>query len=124
MARQEFPKSVKVAAMKRCMEATGFPVCEGCGTMIKGRFFAFDHDNPDGLTGEPTLKNCKVLCSGFTGSCHAVKTAEDVGNIARAKRREAKHLGVGKRQFRPMPGSKQSPWKAKFGGGFVRREER
>jgi 5-methylcytosine-specific restriction enzyme A len=88
MSRREFPVSVKVAAWKRCGG-----LCEECGCLLKPGRFHYDHSNPDGLTGEPTLDNCLVLCSG-PNSCHGEKTKNDVGNIAKAKRREAKDIGI------------------------------
>ena len=87
MSRQEFPKSVKVASIK-ANTRDGVIYCEACG--LPTRRFAFDHRNPDGLTGKPTLDNCQLLCE----PCHAEKTKQDVANIAKAKRREASHLGV------------------------------
>lgn len=89
MARKEFSKSVKVQATKRATR-DGVTYCEGCG--LPAKKWHYDHDNPDGLTGEPTLANCKLLCI----PCHGVKTKQDVAKIARAKRREAVALGVRK----------------------------
>lgn len=121
--RKEFNTATKAAAMKRCMKPDGLPKCEKCGVMLKGGRFAFDHVNPDGLTGEPTLENCMVLCSQFAGSCHDVKTRKDTHWIAKAKRREAKHLGI-KTNSRPFPCGKSSNWKQKIGGQVVPREQR
>lgn len=89
--RREFPKSVKVASIK-ANTRDNVVYCEGCGLPTKR--FHFDHRNPDGLTGQPTLENCQLLCE----PCHAEKTKQDVADIAKAKRREAAHLGV-----RPAP---------------------
>jgi hypothetical protein len=89
MARKEFPKAVKVAAIKRATR-DGNVFCEECHALAKT--WEIDHANPDGLTGEPTLANAVVLCR----PCHAEKTKADVGKIARAKRREALDLGVRK----------------------------
>lgn len=89
MARREFPKSVKVAAIKRAT-VNGQVYCEECHALAKT--WEIDHANPDGLTGEPTLANAVVLCK----PCHLEKTKADVGKIARAKRREAVALGVRK----------------------------
>lgn len=91
MSRQEFPRAVKAEALKRCMDASGTPRCEGCGVALKAGQYAFDHKRADGLLGKPTLDNCQVLCTGF-GSCHDVKTRVDTSTIAQAKRREAKHF--------------------------------
>lgn len=90
MSRKEFSKAVKVAVIKRATK-DGVVFCEGCGALAKK--WEIDHINPDGLTGQPTLENAKLLCQ----SCHGEKTKSDVKNIAQAKRREARHLGVRKR---------------------------
>ena len=90
MARKEFSKSVKVAVIKRATK-DGIVFCEGCGALAKK--WEIDHITPDGLLGEPTLENAKLLCQ----LCHGEKTKKDVKNIAQAKRREAKHLGVRKK---------------------------
>ena len=102
MARKEFSTQVKKDALLRCSKATGFPVCELCGCMMKKGRYAFDHRNPDGLTGEPTLENCQVICSQFPGSCHDQKTRIDTHVIAKAKGLETKHLGI-KTNKKPWP---------------------
>lgn len=85
--RREFSAKVKAAAFLR---ANGSCEGERCGARLSIGKYHYDHDNPDGLTGEPTLENCKVLCF----ACHKVKTKKDVGDIARAKRRERNHIGA------------------------------
>ena len=95
MSRKEFPKSVKVASIK-ANTRDSVVYCEGCG--LPARRFHFDHRNPDGLTGQPTLDNCQLLCE----PCHSDKTKQDVADIAKAKRREAKHLGVRMRRAPPQ----------------------
>lgn len=110
--RREFSAKVKVEAFKR---AGGN--CEGCTVRLSVGKFAYDHIIPDQLGGEPTIENCRVLCS----ACHGVKTfTADVPAIAKAKRREAKHLGA-KRTSRPMPGSRASGISKRFDGTVVRR---
>ena len=94
MTRREFPRAVKVAAFKRSGGN-----CEACTAHLYPAKFHYDHDNPDGLTGEPTLENCVVLCL----ACHKVKTTTvDVPRIAKAKRNEARHIGA-ERPKRPWP---------------------
>jgi 5-methylcytosine-specific restriction endonuclease McrA len=88
MARREFSRSVKVAAVKRAT-VDGKLFCEGCGGLVKGKF-EIDHIRADGLLGEPTLENARVLCQ----PCHKEKTKADVGAISKAKRVEARHLGI------------------------------
>ena len=85
--RREFPKQVKRDALKRAAK-----LCEGCGAP-HGVKFHFDHDIADGLGGEPTLENCKVLFH----VCHGKKTAEhDIPLIAKTKRVSDRHNGIKK----------------------------
>ena len=86
-SRSEFPKAVRVAVIKRATDAAGTIRCEQCNGVAKR--FQIDHINPDGLTGKPTLENAKLLCDV---PCHREKTAKDVADIAKAKRREVDHL--------------------------------
>jgi 5-methylcytosine-specific restriction protein A len=112
MSRREFPKQVKRDALKRaakCCEACGFPF---------GVKFHFDHDIADGLGGEPTLDNCKVLCH----ACHADKTTKhDVPLIAKVKRINDKHNGIRTTTSRPMPGSRASGLRKRMNGTVDRR---
>ena len=91
MARKEFSKAVKVACIKRAT-VDGQVYCEACGSLTKGRF-EIDHVRADGLLGEPTIENAKLLCK----PCHDEKTKADVKAIAKAKRCEALHLGARKK---------------------------
>jgi 5-methylcytosine-specific restriction endonuclease McrA len=102
MARREFPKSVKVATIKRATR-NGVTYCEECGALAKS--WEIDHANPDGLTGEPTLENAVLLCT----PCHKEKTRGDVTKIAKAKRREANHLGIRKQPTLKSPGFTPAP---------------
>jgi 5-methylcytosine-specific restriction protein A len=110
-ARQEFSKAVRLAAWDR---AGGR--CEGCTRKLFVGDIHYDHRNPDGLTGQPTAANCQVLCR----SCHAVKTKADVANIARAKRRQAVHVGAKQRSSRPLDGSKASGIRKRMNGDVER----
>ena len=100
MSRKEFSKAVKVARLKHATR-DGIPYCEDCGIQLKPGMFAFDHDDPDGMTGEPTFDNCRVLCVG-DNSCHAKKTKLDQGDIARAKRLEARDVGLKPAPVQPI----------------------
>lgn len=85
--RREFPKQVKREALRR---ADGKCEGENCGALF-GVKFHFDHDIADGLGGEPTLENCKVLCH----QCHKEKTTKhDIPLIAKVKRISDKHNGI------------------------------
>lgn len=87
MSRREFSKKTKREALRR---ADGRCEGEGCSAVLTLGKFAYDHIDPDGLMGEPSLENCQLLCS----ACHLDKTRQDVGDIARAKRREDAHHGI------------------------------
>jgi 5-methylcytosine-specific restriction enzyme A len=111
--RKEFSAKIKVLAFQR---ADG--KCEGCGLPLLVGKYHYDHINADGLTGEPTLDNCAVLCSG-PGSCHSLKTKVDVAHIAKAKRRMRKAIGA-KQSRNPLPGSKASGLRKRMNGSVER----
>ena len=87
MTRREFSTAVKVAVVKRAT-LNGLVYCEGCG--LPTRDFRVDHKRADGLLGDPTIENAQLLGK----CCYAAKDAADTTAIAKAKRREASHLGV------------------------------
>lgn len=89
LARTEFPLSVRKKAFTRCCKE-GIPYCEGCGNQLRGTPI-YEHDQPDGLGGEPILENCKVHCK----ICADVKTfTEDNPRMAKADRVLKKHFGL------------------------------
>jgi len=90
--RQEFPASVRKAAFIRCCKQ-GIPRCESCGGMLRAGNIIYEHVQPDGLGGEPTLENCKVHCR----NCADVKTfKEDNPRMAKADRVLKKNFGLGR----------------------------
>jgi hypothetical protein len=109
MARREFTNGVYAQIVHRAMNAAGHIVCEGCGLVLGKKPYHVDHTIPDALQIDKTRKltpaDGKLL---GVDCCHAPKTKVDVSNIARAKRREAKQLGMKKRTgFRkPGPGER------------------
>ena len=95
MARREFTKGVYAQIVKRATNAAGHVQCEGCGLVLGKRPYHVDHTKPDGLE----LDKSRKLTAGDgkllgVECCHAPKTKIDAGNIAEAKAREAKHLGI------------------------------
>jgi 5-methylcytosine-specific restriction enzyme A len=110
--RKEFSTRTKALAFQRSNGR-----CEECGFKLTPGKYHFDHRNPDGLTGDNRLNNCSVLCIG----CHYEKTRNDIGDIAKAKRREARHIGAHKSR-NPLPGGKGSPWKRKMDGTWEKRQ--
>ena len=86
--RKEFPRSVKVAAIKRAT-VNNEVFCEECGSLTKGRF-EIDHVKEDFYGGEPVLENAKILCI----PCHREKTSGSARGMAKTRRVEAKHVGA------------------------------
>lgn len=109
--RREFSKPVMRDAFAR---ANG--KCEHCTRKLYTGDIHYDHRIPDAMGGEPTLANCQVLCR----SCHLLKTTQaDVPAIAKAKRIEAKHLGIKKRST--FACSRESKFRKKINGEVVLR---
>ena len=87
VSRREFPRAVKVACVKRATREN-VVYYEECA--LPAKKWQIDHIDADGLTGKPTLENAKLLCI----VCHRAKTKVDVAKIAKAKAREASHIGA------------------------------
>lgn len=68
--------------------------------------------------GENREANVQALCA----MCHRAKTDTDVAEKSRVNRKRAKHHGFHKPR-NTLPGSRGGKWKAKIGGGWVRRDE-
>lgn len=83
--RQEFPQKVRKAAFARCCKSgtqPGIPQCEKCGNVLRAGNIEYEHLDPDGLGGEPTLENCGVWCAV---PCSSKKThQEDNPRMAKA----------------------------------------
>lgn len=111
--RQEFSKKVRLEAYQRSGGN-----CENCHARLYPGRFAYDHDLADSMGGQPTLENCRVLCT----SCHSRKTGtEDIPTIAKSNRVRSKHLGLKDKTGPALPGSRRSLWKRKMDGTLVRR---
>lgn len=87
--RREFPKAIKVAVVKRATR-DGVVYCEKCGAQAKK--WQIDHVIADALGGEPVIGNAELICE----PCYSVKNPQDTTAAAKAKRREARALGVKK----------------------------
>ena len=99
--RREFTKAVKVEIIKRA-RVNAVIRCEKCAVDVRGSWH-IDHIDPDAMQidkSEPlTAEEGQLLCL----PCHDEKTRKDVADIAKAKRREAAHLGA-RRPRQPMKG--------------------
>ena len=102
MSRREFGKKVRGQAALRCKG-----LCEGCAGKLTVGGYHYDHDVPDGLGGEPTLENCRVLCL----TCHRTKTHEQDNPRMQKADRQRKAIALNIRApsrlqgagFRPAP---------------------
>lgn len=106
--RQEFSARTKLQAFNRALGVIDKkPHCEvlwrgqhgweRCGKLILG-IPQYDHIQPDGLGGPPTLENCQVAC----GECHRLKTHEiDNPIMTKADRQRNSAAGI-KRKSRPI----------------------
>jgi 5-methylcytosine-specific restriction protein A len=88
MTRQEFKPKTKALAFSRANKR-----CEDCGALLGPGNTEYHHRIACELGGDNSLENCVCLCK----TCHRLRTStQDVPNIARAKRRERKHIGIRK----------------------------
>lgn len=86
--------------------------CHICEQRIQtGERWEVEHRIPFAMGGADDETNL----SPAHVACHATKTAVDVPDIARAKRRKAKHIGIKKRS------QWQSKWRKKLDGTVVLR---
>lgn len=95
-------------------------VCHICGGKISvGEAWQIEHIIPFAMGGADDESNWAPAHI----KCHRTKTTDDVGKIAKAKRREARHLGVNVSRT-PLPFGKKSEFKRKLDGTIVRRDEK
>jgi 5-methylcytosine-specific restriction endonuclease McrA len=93
-------------------------ICHLCnGKVGVGEAWELEHGIPLAMGGDDDEGNWFVAHV----KCHAAKTKDDVANIAKAKRREARHIGslVSRN---PLPGGRRSKFKRKMDGTVVLRE--
>jgi 5-methylcytosine-specific restriction enzyme A len=104
MARKEFPRKVKAAAIARAKGK-----CERCEAVLKKGEAEVDHILEDGLGGQPVMANAQVLC----GVCHKAKTADGIRAMRQADRRRDKASGAvkpkGKLRSAGFPATEKSP---------------
>lgn len=114
-------KRASLSPMKRLriFEAAN-GVCYLCKQRIKaGEKWDVEHLIPLALGGADGGWNMKPAHK----ACHAPKTAADVADIARAKRRKARHIGIKKRSSFPKPPD-GSRWDWKLGRRVFDKEAR
>lgn len=97
MARREFTKEIKRAALRRSLgkceaigEMYGFKPGQRCNAPLSVGV-QYDHIIADSIGGEPTLENCAAVCV----SCHGYKTRTvDTPRAAKTKRMSDKANGI------------------------------
>src|SRR5713226_4034749 len=92
-------------------------ICCECATKIIARRWICDHRQALINGGQNRENNLGPIHE----DCDKLKTAADVAEKSKNARVRSKHLGIKKRKWRSFPGSRDSPFKAKIGGGWQRR---
>jgi 5-methylcytosine-specific restriction endonuclease McrA len=93
-------------------------VCGICTVKIRVKRWVCDHRQAIINGGENRENNLWPIHEACD---RKIKTPSDVAEKKINNRIRAKHLGVAKRKGRPMPGSRDSDFKRKIGGGWERR---
>jgi 5-methylcytosine-specific restriction endonuclease McrA len=94
-------------------------LCHICGEKIGlAERWEIEHRIPLALGGDEAKGSLNLQPAH--ARCHSAKTSVDAWNNAKAKRREAKHIGAAVSQ-QPLPGGRGSPWKKKLNGKVVPR---
>lgn len=116
--RREFSRAIKRGAWDRCQDSEGVARCELCTAPLTVGKYRFDHTQPDAFAGEPTLENCKVLCS----NCDYAKTYQrDLPAIRKADRVFDRFIGATPPTEFPLQGGREDRLKRKINGRVVLR---
>lgn len=105
------PDRVKLRVFER---AKG--LCQKCTRKLYPRQWDCDHIVAIINGGENRERNLQALC---IDPCHSGKTREDVKIKAVTYRKKKSNIGLRKKS--KFPGSKDSPWKRKLDGSWVKR---
>lgn len=113
-ARREFSDKVKAAIVMRALNDRGFPVCEGCGGVLKLKGYEIDHRIAEALVVDKS-KSLTAEDGQLLGPCchrgENGKTARDVKVIAKSKRSERKiRIGIKKPSRFPKAPAGYNPW--------------
>lgn len=117
--KNEFSPKTKLQRYEICKDDNGKPHCEKCGSpLVGGNRAEYDHDVEIWEGGDNSLENCRVLGSKC---CHQKKTATKAGERAKCDRNKKTVANARPEKQSQWPYGKNSKWKAKIGGGVVRR---
>lgn len=124
MSRREFSPVTKREALKRAgtfCEAVGrmYGLEDGqrCNAPL-GYGVEFDHVILEANSHDNSLGNCAAVCP----KCHRWKSSKHDTPLAAKTVRQRDKLGLGLKKRSTFPCSRDGAWKAKIGGGFVRRD--
>jgi 5-methylcytosine-specific restriction endonuclease McrA len=93
-------------------------ICHICGgKIIIGQSWEVEHVIPLAQGGADAWENMAPAHV----KCHRAKTAKDATDTARAKRREASHIGARAPSRTPLPFGRKSKLKRKISGEVVER---
>lgn len=100
MSRREFTRNQREQIVERSKNGRGEICCERCRLVLAGKPFEIDHTIAEALRPEADKQKPITIAEGqLLGKdcCHRGadgKTNADVKKIAKAKRQNAKHLGI------------------------------
>lgn len=120
--RREFTRAQKAAIVLRATDARGVVTCEGCGLKLGKKPFEINHKTPEALVVDKS-KALTIDDGELLGKecCHDPLTrTEHIPQIAEAKRRQARDLGIKKAPSRPLPGSRASGVRKRMSGAVER----
>ncbi|MEM8626967.1 MAG: HNH endonuclease signature motif containing protein [Pseudomonadota bacterium] len=113
------PRNVTQATRVKVFQRDG-GLCQVCGVKIDvSTRWDVDHELSLENGGSNDPENLRLICV----PCHKAKTAQDRKTAAKNRSVYAKHIGAKPTNRRPMPGSKDSPWRRRMDGTVVRRED-
>lgn len=94
--------------------------CHICGQKIDGTREAWEVEHPimHAMGGSDKEED---LRPAHKRGCHLEKTKQDLADLAKAKRRHARHIGAKAPSRNPLPGGRNSRWKIKMDGSVVER---
>lgn len=117
--RLEISKPVKLVVYKRAGGPDSL-ICEGCGLPIGGKKFHYDHKHAEVFQNALKSERKPITADDVQllgwECCHKKKTISEIKANCHGKRIVAKGAKASKGKGRPMPGSRDSPWKKKFSG--------
>ena len=110
---QSIPPRVRMRVLERWDR-----LCRKCkNPIVIGTKWTCDHVKALINGGEHREFNLQPLC----GPCDKIKTKRDVALKAMTAATKKFHYGLKKRKGRPMPGTKDSGWKRKMDGTWIKR---